>query len=103
MARGFKKKEEGTTATKTKEIRLTEADLAEIMDRASKAQLTFSEYMRRCALGRRTDMRYDVDAINELRRIADLIREMNKDPRTTLSEDEVRAALVEAVRAMKRV
>ncbi|MCD5327967.1 hypothetical protein ACFFU8_08960 [Chromobacterium piscinae] len=103
MARGFKKKAEGTTATTKKEIRLTKADLAEIMDRAGKAQLTFSEYMRRCALGRRTDMRYDVDAINALRHVADLLRLFHQDPRVHLPEEDVRAALIEVVQAIKRV
>ncbi|WP_158898415.1 hypothetical protein [Burkholderia sp. L27(2015)] len=98
---GFTKKE--VTASVVKKLRLTPADAAEIEERARQACMTFSGYVRRCSLGRRTDTRYDVDSILALRDVVNKIRALYQDPRVELSEEEVRSALQEAVLAMKRV
>ena len=46
-------------ATITKKFRVTPEDASAIEVRASKSGLTFSEYVRRCALGRRIDVDYN--------------------------------------------
>ena len=97
----FRKK--ATTASLTKKVRLTPADFHEIEERAAKACLSFSYYMRRCALGRRVDTRYDVDAILGLREVADRIRALHADPQSATSAEDVRAVLCEIVFAMKRI
>nr|WP_207002572.1 hypothetical protein [Trinickia mobilis] len=84
-------------------MRLTPTDALEIEERAAKACLSFSDYVRRCALGRRVDTRYDVDAILGLRDVADRVRALYADPRSAVSDDEVRAVLSEIVHAMKRI
>ena len=58
---GFYKKE--VTADVRLDVRVNAAEKAEIKERASRACLSVSDYVRRCALGKRVDMRYDVDAI----------------------------------------
>jgi hypothetical protein len=98
---GFSKKD--VTASVTKKLRLTPADTSKIEESASRAGLSFSEYVRRCCLGRRIEMRYDVDAILALRDVAIEIRALRSDPRTHLPDEEVMDALQEAVDAIKRV
>ena len=98
---GFKRKE--VTATGIIKFRVTREDEREIQSRAGKASLTVSDYVRRCAIGRRVDTRYDVDAILALREIVSEIRALRADSRTALPDDEVRAALQSAVAAMERV
>jgi hypothetical protein len=64
------KKAEGPTATVVKKFRVTPEDAAAIDNRAEKSGLSVSEYVRRCALGKRIDVRYDEDVILALRDIA---------------------------------
>lgn len=93
-------------ATITKKFRVTPLDATIIEDRASKSGLTFSEYVRRCALGRRIDVKYDVDAILVLARIADSVdtlrNEIEKNPGSTLNDEVFRAFVNECIETMQR-
>lgn len=93
-------------ATITKKFRVTPVDSARIEGRASKSGLTFSEYVRRCALGRRIDVQYDADVILELTRIADSVdalRELiQENPGSTLKDEVFRAFVNECIETMQR-
>ncbi|WP_205182561.1 hypothetical protein [Burkholderia sp. LMG 13014] len=98
---GFKKKD--ITASRTLKVRVTPDDEQAIRSRAAQSCLSVSDYVRRCAIGRRVDTRYDVDAILALREVVTEIRALRADPRIELSDAEIRAALQSAVDAMERV
>ena len=98
---GFKKKD--ITASGMLKIRVTPEDEAEIRSRAEKSCLSVSDYVRRCATGRRVDTRYDVDTILALRDAVSEMRALRVDPRTSLSDEEVRDALQAAVAAIERI
>ena len=98
---GFKKKD--ITANRTLKVRVTPDDEQAIRSRAEQSCLSVSDYVRRCAIGRRVDTRYDVDAILALREVVTEIRALRADPRIELSDAEIRAALQSAVDAMERV
>lgn len=93
-------------ATITKKFRLRPADAAKIEERAARSGLTSSEYIRRCALGRRIDVQYDADAVLALTRIADSVdalRELLRDhPGSTLNEEVFRAFVNECIETMQR-
>ena len=61
---GFYKKE--VTADVRLDVRVNAAEKAEIKERASRACLSVSDYVRRCALGKRVDMRYDAVSYTHL-------------------------------------
>lgn len=93
-------------ATITKKFRITPADAACIEGRAQKSGLTFSEYVRRCALGRRVDHRYDADAILVLTRIADSVDELRnlifENTGSTLNDEAFRTFVNECIETMQR-
>ncbi|WP_434716333.1 plasmid mobilization protein [Paraburkholderia sp. A3RO-2L] len=72
---GFRQKD-GPNATVTKKFRVTPEDALEIETKARKSGLTFSEYVRRCALGRRTAARYDIDAVEAITRLAESVGQL---------------------------
>jgi hypothetical protein len=93
-------------ATITKKFRLTPGDAEGIELRASVAGLTFSEYVRRCALGRRIDVQYNADVILMLTCIADRVdalrNEIQKSPGSTLNDEVFRAFVNECIETMQR-
>ncbi|MDR6379661.1 plasmid mobilization protein [Paraburkholderia caribensis] len=93
-------------ATITKKFRVTSVDAQIIEDRASMSGLTFSEYVRRCALGRRIDVRYNADVILMLARIADnvdaLRNEIYDNLGPTLNDEVFRAFVNECIETMQR-
>ncbi|KAA1012619.1 hypothetical protein FVF58_12125 [Paraburkholderia panacisoli] len=93
-------------ATITKKFRLTLVDAAGIEVRASVAGLTFSEYVRRCALGRRIDVQYNADVILVLTRIADRVDALRngiqENPGSTLNDEVFRAFVNECIETMQR-
>jgi hypothetical protein len=93
-------------ATITKKFRVTPEDASEIEMRASKSGLTFSEYVRRCALGRRIDVDYNADIVLMLTGIADNIdalrNELRENPGSTLDDEIFRAFVNECIETMQR-
>lgn len=65
---GFKQKPKARTSRF--ELRLMPEEAADIEEKAAQAGVSVSEYIRRCALGRRLGDRYDADVILALRDIA---------------------------------
>ena len=93
-------------STITKKFRITPADAASIEGRAAKSGLTFSEYIRRCALGRRIDHQYDAHVILVLTRIADSVdalrNEIHENPGSTLNDGIFRTFVNECIETMQR-
>lgn len=99
---GFYKKE--IKAEVNQNIRLTAAEKAEIQTRADRACLSVSEYMRRCALGKRVDMHYDVDAILAITSARDrVLAELLSLPHNEISPAQAKAAFEEVMAAIRRV
>lgn len=93
-------------STITKKFRVTPEDASAIEVRASKSGLTFSEYVRRCALGRRIDVDYNADIVLALTGIADnvdaLREELREHPESTLDDEIFRAFVSECIETMQR-
>jgi hypothetical protein len=98
---GFYKKE--ITAEVRQDVRMTAADKAEIQLRAGRACLSVSEYIRRCALGKRVDMHYDADVILALSEVSASVRALLASPATNLTKDDVQDVLQKVVLAIERV
>ncbi|CDY78040.1 hypothetical protein BGLT_00913 [Caballeronia glathei] len=95
-----------SNATTTKKFRVTPKDAAAIESRALKSGLTFSEYVRRCALGRRIEVDYNADIVLALTNIADnvdaLRNEIRENPGSTLNDEVFRAFVNECIEMMQR-
>lgn len=75
---GFREKA-GANATVTKKFRVTPKDAKAIEQGAERSGLTFSEFVRRCALGRRIAVRYDADVIEALARLAETVGQLRSE------------------------
>jgi hypothetical protein len=88
-------------------LRLSEADRIAIQDAAANAGLGVSEFLRRCALGRRLLVDEDLATIRALREIAEAIRtravgtESDVVMERIRSEIEAQAARIERERQEK--
>lgn len=63
MTKLFKTKSPEYLRSVRREVRLTKSEEEKIKKSADLRQLDFSEFMRRAALGRRTDVNYNVDVV----------------------------------------
>jgi hypothetical protein len=61
---------------KVRNVRMTEQEHEDVLQRASEAGTEFSAYVRACALGRPAPSRSRQKQINELRRLGGLIKHM---------------------------
>lgn len=74
----FKKKEEHEKRSHVRQIRFTKKELEQIQENASIRNLDFSEYMRRTALGRKADVRFDQQIVLTLSQLVQEIRRLYK-------------------------
>jgi uncharacterized protein (DUF1778 family) len=77
MVKLFQKKDEASARSVRRELRLTQEEDQQIRDAASLRQLDISEYIRRAALGRKADVRIEVEAILMLIEVVKDIRELH--------------------------
>lgn len=106
MVKLFKKKDASERKTVLRRIRLTTKEDEEIKLAASIRQLCVSEYMRRTALGRKADIRYEVDTVLALSDLTRAIREIHAAyvaGGATPPEDEWRLIRSAAIAAMLRI
>ncbi len=106
MNRKFTSNVDESNATTTKRFRVTPQDAAAIESRALKSGLTFSEYVRRCALGRRIEVDQNADLVLALSHMADSVdalrNEIHKSPGSTLNDEVFRAFVNECIETMRR-
>ena len=98
---GFYKKE--VTADVRLDVRVNAAEKAEIKERASRACLSVSDYVRRCALGKRVDMRYDVDTILAITSARDKITQLLALPQIAIEPSQAKQAFEDLMAAIRRV
>ena len=106
MSKLFLKKD--ITRNRTMRIRVTPDEEILIQQKADDAGFPYSEYLRRCALGRSTRSRVQATIINELRQFASLIKRMRADQvgegaAGTEWDNEYRLVLLSAVEAIERI
>lgn len=75
----FTKKADADKRTKRYPILLTPAEDEIISHAAAIRTLSVADYFRRCALGRRADIRYEVHIVLQLTRVVQAIRAMHAD------------------------
>jgi hypothetical protein len=88
------------------ELRLLPQEAADINERARRSGLTASEYVRRCALGRRIAVRYDTDAVEAITRLAEtvgLLRNAVAAGATPFDGESFRKIGAECVRTLERM
>ena len=73
----FKKKDASERKTVRRIIRLTTKEDEEIKLAASIRQLSVSEYIRRTALGRKADIRYEVEIVLAISTLMRTLRELH--------------------------
>lgn len=76
MADLFKKKEESKKYSRRKEIMLTEEQYQQIEYSAKIRNLDISEFMRRTALGRKADVKFDQKIVLTLHQLVMAIRDL---------------------------
>jgi hypothetical protein len=109
MSELFKKKEEHEKRSKSRLIRFTAIELEQIQEKASIRNLEFSEYMRRTALGRKADVRFDQKIVLTLYQLVQEIRRLYKislENKTPLPPDVVeslRILIVDAGNAIQKI
>ncbi len=88
------------------EVRMTEKDAAKIHHSASIRQMSIAEFMRRAALGRRADVRYETEIVLALRDVVMVIRALHAnfvDQKIPPPEALLRPVISEAINAMLRI
>jgi len=103
-AMGLKKKPKARTARF--ELRLLPEEAIDIEGKAAKAGISVSEFIRRCALGKRIDVRYKEDAILALRDIAITVGELRNVVATSprgFDDEAFKAIAAECVNTIRRV
>jgi hypothetical protein len=103
---GFRKV--ATPRTSRLEIRLLPEEALAIMRKANMCCITTSEYLRKCALGKRVEAKFDAHAILELRQISlniGLLRDaMRERPDFGDFDEEIfRLLAAECIRAIQRL
>ena len=106
MSKLFKKKLASEIKSVRFPIRMTENDRVEIGIAAAIRQLSVGEFMLRAALGRKADIRYEVEIILALRDATKSIRDLHAalvERGIVPPEDEWRPVIKEAIDAMLRI
>lgn len=106
MVKLFKKKEDAEKGLKRREFRLTEEEDRQICDAAALRQLNVSEFIRRAALGRKADVRVEVEIILMLIEVVKEIRELHTAVLATGAlppEPQWQPVIDQAVAAMLRI
>jgi hypothetical protein len=88
------------------EIMLSEVEAVEIRKSASIRNLSVAEFMRRTALGKRADVRFDTEIVLSLRAIVQAIRQLHSTftlEGQTILEISLGQLIDEAMVAMKRI
>jgi hypothetical protein len=101
---GFKKTDKPRTARM--ELRLLPEEAADIGERARMSGLSTSEFIRRCALGRRIAMRYDAEAIEALTRLAETVGHLRvavSQSGAAYDEEHFRSIAAECIETMQRM
>lgn len=101
---GFKKTDKPRTARM--EIRLLPEEAEDIGERARMSGLSTSEFIRRCALGRRVAVRYDADAIEALTRLSETVGHLRTavaEATAEYNEEHFRAIAAECIDTMQRM
>ena len=106
MSTLFKKKDEADARSVRRELRLTRQEDQRIRDAAALRQLDVSEFIRRAALGRKADVRFEVDLILMLIEVVKSIRELHSAvvaPGALPPEPQWQPVITQAVAAMLRI
>lgn len=77
MAKLFQKKDESVVRSVRRELRLTREEDQQIRDAAALRQLDVSEFIRRAALGRKADVRIEVEIVLMLIEVVKDLRELH--------------------------
>jgi len=106
MAKPFKKKPEAEKRKIRYEILLSQKEAEEIRTYARIRNLSVADFMRRAALGRRADVRYETETVLCLREIVQSIRQLHatfaaKD--IPLPKDQLGTLIDQALAAMLRI
>ncbi len=102
----FRPKPPEQNRSKRLEIRATEKEAKDIQFAADIRQMTVAEFMRRAALGRRADVRYEVEIVLALSNVISEIRDLHAAVVKTgilPPENEWRPIITKAIEAMKRI
>jgi hypothetical protein len=105
----FKKKEEHEKRSHARLIRFTGKELEQIQENASIRNLDFSEYMRRTALGRKADVRFDQKIVLTLSQLVQEIRSLyaisveNKTPLPPDVLESLRSLIIDSGDAILRI
>lgn len=106
MAKLFQKKDESVVRSVRRELRLTREEDQQIRDAAGLRQLDVSEYVRRAALGRKADVRVEVEIILMLIEVVKDLRELHSAVVATGAlppEQQWQPVIDQAVAAMLRI
>lgn len=102
----FKPKPEEQRRSITRKVRLTQKEDETITEAAEIRRLDVSEFIRRAALGRKADVRYEYQIILELRAVVEALRAAHREfiARGMEPPKEAFSALIqEAIEAMRRI
>jgi uncharacterized protein (DUF1778 family) len=106
MVKLFKKKDDAEKGTKRRELRLTTDEDRQICDAAALRQLNVSDFIRRAALGRKADVKIEVEIILMLIEVVKDIRALHSAVLATGAlppEAQWQPVIDQAVAAMLRV
>lgn len=106
MAKLFEKKAESETRTFRYPVMLNAKELEAIKQAALVRNMSVAEFMRRAALGRKADVRYETQIILELRNVAQEIRNLHASyfaHEFQPPEDVLLPVIKEATAAMLRI
>ena len=102
----FKKKEVADGHSIRRELRLTLEEDQRIRDAAALRQLNVSEFIRRAALGKKADVRFEVELVLMLIEVVKSIRELHSAVVATGAlppEEQWQPVISQAVAAMLRI
>lgn len=96
---------EGEGKGTSKLLRLSADQKKQIEERAAAVGMkkNVTEYIIRCALGRRIDAKVDNQLILELIRVGKAFDRFHEDPRVTIPEEEQRQILLLLIETLERV
>ncbi|MBG6078231.1 DUF1778 domain-containing protein [Polaromonas sp. CG_9.11] len=102
----FKKKDDADARSVRRELRLTREEDHHIRDAAALRQLDVSEFIRRAALGRKAEVRFEIDLILMLIEVVKDIRALHSAVVATGAlppEEQWQPVISQAVAAMLRI
>lgn len=106
MVKLFQQKDETSTRSVRRELRLTKEEDRQIRDAAALRQIDVSDLIRRAALGRKADVRVEVEIILMLIEVVKEIRELHTAVLATGAlppEQQWQPVIDQAVAAMLRI